>query len=187
MELWETANDWTEGYGSTGGYIRGRVVPTLSLEYAAILDRFDWTPGSSIAVIGAAFGWSVEILLSRGFDAWGADPSSYIQETKADQSEVPDRIIDEDLMDADSAARFIEATIGAGLFDVVIVERVVTSLADGEIPSFEAAVRSIARERILVETPNLPNPRTRYNWKRIGEWERLFPGWTVVRSMNRKG
>lgn len=185
MELWETANDWSDGYGATGGYIRGRVVPTLALEYAEMIRRFEWPEGSTIAVIGAAFGWSVEILLSRGFEAWGADPSSYIQETKRDQSEIPDRIIDESLLDEDSARRFIEATIGAGRFDIAIAERVATSLSDIEIPSFEAAVRSIADHRVLLETPNRPNPRTRYNWKPLEEWERLFPGWIVVRSRQR--
>lgn len=205
VKTWDTKADFDGAHrvndplnvGQQIGFERRGIFPFVQVEVDRLVAEFGWPTSSSILIVGCGFGWSMEYLQTLGYaDVFGTDTSVYIQGAKTEIDPVdgiarallPDRILDETLLNNGSRRRVITSTIGGGnQFDVVIVERVVTSLTDAESISFTNAARQIARqaaEVIVVETAfqdSGQNPG--YNWHTLEEWRAILPAeWKIVQS-----
>lgn len=171
---------------------------SIGREWENIVAHFNWPLTTSILVVGCGFGWSVEHLQAVGYvNSWGTDPSLYIQADKdtidpADgvkRSLDPTRIHDADVSKPNNSGQLILATVGAGnRFDVIISERVLTSLTDAEAVSFRNDLDEMRADPsgviIHIELPGVPGPGNDplMNWKTLADWKTLLPLDTMVRS-----
>jgi SAM-dependent methyltransferase len=154
----------------------------------------------SILIVGCGFGWALEFLDAQGFtDIWGADPSTYIQTTK-------------DLTDPNDGKKFamlaskiqntnmaVRAQVNAllrtadhdkdGGFDVVISERMLSSLSDQEAVDYSAKIRTwdiVKSTGTVLHIEHDLNPDSgrdpEMNWHKIADWKVLLPNDLIARS-----
>lgn len=169
-------------------------------EWSKIVAHFAWPrPATTILIVGCGFGWTIEYLNSVGYpDVWGIDTSLYIQGNKAQtdpedgrsRSEVPTRVHDTDIENGGNRAQLINATVGAGnRFDVIVTERVLTSLTDGEAQTFSTRLNASLLSNtptsplIHIDSPPMPgSQQAGYNWHTLAEWKAILPGDVIVES-----
>lgn len=170
-------------------------------EWSRIVAHFGWPPTTSILVVGCGFGWSVEYLQSVGYaSSWGLEPSLYIQSDKdkidsADgllRSKDPGRVRDEDVSRPANRGQLLRNTVGPGnRFDVIVSERVLTSLTDAEAVSFRNDLDEMRADPsgviVHIEASGVPGPGRdpAMNWKTLADWKTLLPLDTMVRSGGR--
>lgn len=171
---------------------------SIGREWTNMVAHFNWPLTHSILVVGCGFGWSVEHLQSAGYtSSWGTDPSIYIQVDKdtvdpADgvkRSLDPTRIHDADVSKPNNRGQLILATVGAGnRFDVIVSERVLSSLTDAEVVSFRNDLDEMRADPdgviIHIEDSEVPGPGNdpAMNWKPLANWKTLLPLDIMVRS-----
>ena len=213
LKTWDTQADFDGAYASSDPdgrvagepavelhYQRRAIYPGLEREYHRLIEHYLWPRGSSIAIVGCGFGWSLEILRAAGYEAWGTDPSPYIQATKADTDPAdgiafalePARVVDELLDTAESRTAFLEASIGTrARFDAVILERCATSLEDAEILQLLEDTEAIARRGatlLLSDSPVQPGRAQDpdMNWKTFEAWRAIVPAaWDIATGSGR--
>jgi hypothetical protein len=164
-------------------------------EWSRILAHFAWPTSVNLLVLGCGFGWSVEYLRAQGYtNAWGSDPSTYIQAEKANtdsrgkvNSTDPTRVRSEDPVN--ERANLLKNTIGQNArWNVIVTERLLSSLTDTEIITYAALLRATnfleTGGRIVhIETPTpRRNVDSTMNWKTLAEWKTLLPLDSIVRS-----
>ncbi len=150
--LFNASSTWPVGAGT---------MPQLDFvtpEWERILAHFGWPLSTSICIVGAGFGWAIEYLNDQGYaDVWGADNSVYIQGAKDEtdpsdgvkRSLVASRVRNENLVTPGDVKRFLRHTGhrngqgGEEPFDVVITERVLSSLEDAEAQFVSFQIRSL--------------------------------------------
>ena len=195
-------------FNSSSSYPSGGATITqldyVTPEWERILAHFGWPTSTSICIIGAGFGWAIEYLNSQGFtDVWGVDNSAYIQGAKDDIdpadgikcSLVGYRLRDEDFAVDSDVQRFLldsahrNGPDGEEPFDVVVTERVLSSLEDSEAVSLSDRLRTMdvvksTGQVIHIENSELPGPGLdpSMNWKLLAEWLVLLPADLFVRS-----
>lgn len=81
-----------EGHPSTRDevrlhYTRAALWQDAQARAAKYVELLSLTTDDRIAIVGCGFGWTVEALVALGFEAAGADPSSYIQGNKGTSEE----------------------------------------------------------------------------------------------------
>lgn len=210
---WKTIEDWNSAYNiglepggrpNTRPEIRGHYerralfnsndsrLDYVTPEWSYIVKRFNWPRSTSIAIIGCGYGWSMEYLRSQGYaEVWGNDPSAFIQGTKDEidpndgrrRSEMGTRI-EATLLDSPEHFDVFKSFTGHATFDVVVTERVLSSLTDKGVVVFAAALRDnlLARggDLLHLETDGVTDPS--FNGKTVREWKALLPNDFIVRS-----
>lgn len=204
---------YTGGHPNTRAEFRGNyerralfstTIPQLdptTAEWANIVAHFNWSLTTSILIVGCGFGWTIEYLQSVGYaSSWGTDTSIYIQADKdtvdpADgvkRSLDPTRIHDADVSKPNNRGQLILDTVGAGnRFDVIVSERVLTSLTDAEAVSFRNDLDEMRADPngviIHIETPVSDGQQDpAMNWKSLADWKTLLPLDTIVRTGGRE-
>lgn len=222
-KTWDTKADFDEtyniglepyGHPNTRPEIRGHYerralfnaeIPYLDFvtpEWSRILAHFSWPTNTSICIIGAGFGWSIEYLNSQGYeDVWGVDSSQYIQTMKneidpADNikcSLVADRIHSANFATRREIKRFLlDSRHEVNPFDVCVTERVLTSLTEAESVSLSSNIRTqnVIKARgqfIHIESPiNKGMQNIDMNWKTLVAWKDLLPNDIIVSSGGRE-
>ncbi len=168
-------------------------------EWSNIVAHFAWPLATTILIIGCGFGWSIEYLNSVGYpNVWGVDPSLYIQGNKAQmdpedgrsRSEVAGRVHATNIENGGQRAQLIKDTVGPGnRFDVIVTERVLTSLSDMEANTFANRLRGSLLSNtpvsplIHIDSPPKPgSQRPDFNWHTMAEWKAMMPGDIIVES-----
>ena len=176
-------------------------------EWERILTYFGWPVNTSVCIVGVGFGWAIEYLNSQGYmDVWGADNGVYIQGAKDEidpsdgiaRSLVPEHVRDENMVVPGDVSRFLRDSghrNGPGdeePFDVVITERVLSSLEDSEAVFLSNQIRTMnviksEGQVIHIENSQLPGVGDPpMNWKTLDQWKALLPNDIMVRSGGRK-
>ncbi len=220
VKTWDTKADFDavyniglepQGHPGTRAEIRGNYersalfnasVPYLdrvTREWSAIVAQFAWPFDTSILIVGAGFGWSIEYLQAQGFTAaWGQDTSLWIQQeltTIDSRTDLPNSLVDGRIsfgfLNSDAGRRRIRKdTIGpqpSRRFDVVITERVLSSLTDAEAQQMSTDIRAdlLSGTGELIHIEHGPGPRddtTGWNWQTIDAWKLVLPADTFVES-----
>lgn len=176
---------------------------SITPEWERILAHFGWSTGTSICILGAGFGWSIEYLNAQGYaDVWGVDSSLYIQTSKDEidladdtkRSLVAPRIHDAKFPAVDEVNRFLldsshrNGLAGEVPYDVFVTERTLTSLDDAEAVALSSDVRSLDVIKAKGEVVHIETPTSRFrqdptmNWQTLAEWKTLLPDDIIVRS-----
>jgi hypothetical protein len=168
-----TATDFEQG-GLYTGYRR----------YPFFAERADWLTSryprmGTVLVAGCGWGYLVDELTQRGWDAWGADASAYA--IARGQSELPDlkgRLLRADMTDARQLNLLMRGRTSAqGHFDLIVTEDLLPALNDDEIARALTALRSAAETVVHIVTPGDARGGERHpdlNWKPIAAWRSLL-------------
>lgn len=169
-------------------------------EWSAILDHFAWPTTARILVVGCGYGWALEYLsLARGYaEAWGVDPSAYIQATKSEvspQDGVQNALLGGRVLASDPSRdagrdQCVCDSVGKGsTFDVIVTERVLSSLTDLEARVLSKALHSAA---LLSSTGTVvhvendgPAGLAGFNEKTLADWKALLPADSFAASGGR--
>ncbi len=202
---------YTGGHPNTRAELRGNYerralfspsIPQLDYvtpEWERILAHFGWPTSTSICIIGTGFGWAIEYLNSVGFaDVWGVDNSAYIQGAKDEidpadgvkRSLVAARVRNENMVVPGDVKRFLRNSGhrngpgGEEPFDVVVTERVLSSLEDSEATFLSGQIRTMNVVKATGTVLHLEEPPPRevdlsFNWHTAAEWKALLPNDTI--------
>jgi 2-polyprenyl-3-methyl-5-hydroxy-6-metoxy-1,4-benzoquinol methylase len=164
--------------GAIGGYDNYRWNSYLNEDSSVLANKFVQKAltlsvdlsGKKVLVVGCAYGFLVQYLISLGVDAYGMDISSYA----VSQSPVPDKLIVGDVrLDADwKRAKTLAGLTGNQKFDMVIDEDMICCLTDSEASSFCTYARKYGS--ILVHLIDLSTTLVNwYNFHTISEWKAI--------------
>jgi cyclopropane fatty-acyl-phospholipid synthase-like methyltransferase len=133
----------------------------------------------TVLVVGCGWGYLVDELETRGWDAWGADASAYaIARGQAELPHLEGRLFRADVTDArhlDLLMRRTDPPIDR--FDLVVTEDLLPALDDDEIARALAALRGVGRTLVHIVTPGDDRGGARHsdlNWKPIAAWRSLL-------------
>ena len=161
-------------------------------EWDNILAFFGWPTTHNIAIVGGGFGWSMEYIDSLGYvESYVNETSLYILSVLTDinsrdgipHSLLSGRVLSQDLLRNAGRSQFRNQTIGPqSRYDVIVTERVLTSLTDQEAIDLSAALHestllASGGTVLHIDTP-LRDPETQdqdFNWKPMSEWAALLP------------
>ncbi len=134
--------------------------------------------GLRIVVVGSGFGWSVEHLVGRGYNAIGVDTSPYIQAEKQDTdlgggTYTQAVILDEDSSTGASRGRVRQAL--GGWPDLVVTEDIFGSFTDTELLVGLDHIDSYRDPKVVAHlvTPLVAKAALRFptwNWKPSVDW-----------------
>lgn len=169
-------------YGSSGGYNRDNKVNLYYMCQQELLIRlFPFSPGETILLVGAGFGWLAEDFLSHGLGpVCAVDTSAWIQAEKINHSVVD--VHDLDVTNAQDQDQ-IKVILGLDTTDKIdwcITEDFFTGCSDSECLVIANALRSIGKNVIHYITPPplvMPGPESvlyNRNWKTGAEWKQLL-------------
>lgn len=129
-------------------------------------------------VAGCGFGYLVDELVSRGWDAWGCDASTYaINRGKELLPAIANRLLVGDILVRNSlaAVRTSAGLSGNQRFAVTVTEDVLTMLTDAEIPTALTELRRITNDLAHVvwtlDPTTTQDPRC--NWKTLAQWKAI--------------
>lgn len=216
VKTWDTKADFDGAYqlivnrdgirpdlGETleyGNYERPLIGPgtpndTVTPVWDAILAHFSWPTTTSILIVGAGFGWSMEYLISLGYsDVYAQDTSAWIQAEKGNvnprdgqpNSTAPGRIHGNGLNNAGQRRQLVRETLDRE-YDVIVSERVMSSLSDAEAAQASGWVHEndILQPggvvvHIEVDSTGAGDPG--YNWHTLDDWKALIPADVWVSS-----
>ena len=170
---------------------------SVTPEWSRIVAHFGWAKETSILVVGCGFGWCLEYLRNQGFArTWGVEPSRWIQSAKnevdvngLERSLVPDALHTHDLSVASQRDDCREHTIGLrSMFDVVVTERILTSLTDDEVTALcsdLATMLSDSGQLVHIESMRSGIQDKSMIWRSRKELETLCAGDVIVGSGGR--
>lgn len=131
-------------------------------------------PVGSVLVVGCAWGFVVQELLDRGWDAWGIDASEWAVSMAYVSIDAPARVLfgnATDPADMDAAC----ARAGVERFDLAVTDDILPALTDAEIQRGVTQCRRVARNVLHCVTPKPASETTlELNWKPIGVWRELL-------------
>lgn len=145
-----------------------------------------------VLVAGCGYGYLVDELATRGWDAWGCDPSPWAQSQR-----ISARIQAVDITDRTALGTL--QTLAGSRFDLIVTEEVLSAMSDAEVPAALTELRRIARPparelfHIVTSAPELASgPRADFrrddlglNWKTHADWVTAVGGSEPV--MDREG
>jgi len=141
-----------------------------------IMDRLDsiGLAGKKVLVVGCAYGYTVEWLVSFGCDAYGLDISDFAI------SQAPAAIASRVMVgDARASEDFEAAKLLAGLekkndkFDLVFDEDMIMCLTDAEAATFQGNALAVGKYLAHLYSP-FPHLATYYNYHEISEWKTIL-------------
>ena len=148
-------------------------------QWERIAVRSAWAKASTILVVGCGYGWGVEVLRGLGYtNAWGTDISPHIQATKALESNVPTRVLADDVLTAAGRTAVATAT-GVSKWNVIVTEDMLTCYSDSEVTSIQTTLRGMLAAKgvllhILSTTDGSYPSDPRFNWKPGAAWRALL-------------
>jgi SAM-dependent methyltransferase len=145
------------------------------------------TAADKVVVVGCGFGWTVEVLASRGIEAVGTDISPYIQSAinTVEGTESAAVVLNEDSRNNGSRNRVRQAFAGANDPTHVISQHVLTSSTDAEIvdllPRLEGFTAATISHVVTPLAEGDPEVRAQqlgdwpaWNWKEAADWRAFF-------------
>ena len=178
-----TRDDYDSTYrvpmpGRIAGFERVALLPQYQHRGRVMAGRLNAAKSATILIVGCGFGWAVEALVAAGWTGvWGTDTSPYIQNAKAVESGVPERVLPHDANTAGGRTSIRTAT-GVRTWSYIITEDVLPALTDAEATSLATSLRGMLAPtgvltHILTPLTN-GNFDPRMNWKTVEEWRALL-------------
>jgi hypothetical protein len=149
---------------------------------------------TKVAVAGSAYGFLVEALVARGFDAWGFDASSYAvgkAQAGAVNLTTRGRVLQKDLLVSSQVTdvRRAAGLTGQNRFHLGVTEDVLPCLSDAEVLQGVGFARSATLALVHIVTaipPSTPSIVSPLNWMVLADWRTLLslsngtcPDWLV--------
>lgn len=135
--------------------------------------------GGKVLVVGCGWGFLVDELLARGYDAWGLDGSAYAVAKAAEvlPAASAGRVLLADAMNRSqvAAVRAAAGLSGNQRFKLVVTEDVLPVLTDAEVAIAVAECRRVASNVLHIVTPLQPDTEqvAGLNWKTGAQWKTL--------------
>lgn len=133
--------------------------------------------GTKVCVAGCAYGYLVEELVARGFDAWGFDASGYALDKMTTSVDLATRgrVLFRDMLNSSdwNAVRQAANLRGNQKFHVGITEDVLPAMSDAEVATAIGFARSGCTVLVHVVTPGVATDPSRVaplNWKTMEQW-----------------
>lgn len=196
-----------EGLSSTSLYTSYRKYPFFAqratwllslharLNSAGIFNKTVQT--TKVLIAGCAYGYLVEELVARGFDAYGFDASPYANQKAATSvnATTRQRVMQRDMTIAADYTEIkrVANVRGQSKFDILVTEDVLPCLTDTEIQNAIPQARNAATVLVHIITPgtlNDPSLVVGLNWKTMNEWytflttNSVMPDWLLSAEGN---
>ena len=145
--------------------------------------------GGKVLVVGCGWGFLVDELLTRGYDAWGLDGSSYAIAKAAEvlPAASAQRVLLADTTNRQQvvAVRAAAGVVGNQRFKLIVTEDVLPVLSDAEVAVAVAECRRVATNVLHIVTPGDPTDPSKLaglNWKSIETWASLVAPDTLLNA-----
>lgn len=138
--------------------------------FAVRAERIAAEQPRAVLVLGCAFGYLVDELVSRGVEAFGIDLSEWaIRKGKAKLPKIAERLFVGDALKRES--------LNPERVPLIVTEDLLPCLEDGEIAAGLPLWRSRADRVVHIVSPRLDDPERigapELNWKTLEEWAEI--------------
>lgn len=162
-----------------------------ALRRDALIAALGLVPTDRIVVVGCGFGFLIEVFHDAGFPAvWGVESSPWIIAGRATETR-PDVLYVEDDVRASKVGGALKKIAGAGGFDYVITEDVISSYTQSETADVFTACEGLlapgrpASSAVHLVTTTADDGSTgdsAFTWLDLTQWKALQPSHTFMRS-----